>query len=490
MVPHHRLALLVLVAGCVDLSHPVGLGMPYDQGGATGSGGSDAAGLSSGGMGGLGTGGSFPPDLDALEPIDLGLPDQPAPPVDSEAPGDVTPPIDVPGSQPDATIDLAPEAGPPAVPPALLSNGAVCSSAMQCASAQCVDGVCCATACGASCHSCNLAGTPGTCTPVPSGQDPRNECPAQAASTCQRLGQCNGQGACRLHPAGTVCGPGACSGAVETFPTMCNGSGSCLFSGFRACGNYQCNGTTCSTSCSNASQCKAGLVCFASKCVAAGSPPLLLWRFDEGGGSIAQDESGNGYHGSYTGISGAPATSTVVPTLKFANPRSRSFIKGNRQAVHLPNMPAAFKPANNITVTAWYRATSVDNTPPVASSEIVTGGDNYALRVRETDVQFAKHTATRHEKVEGVVGNQLDGNWHHVAGVTTSSGMKIYFDGVERGSNNIGDPILYDRGDDLFVGRHGNGQEFWDFDGNIDEVRVYTRALSAAEIAELAAGGN
>jgi hypothetical protein len=52
-------------------------------------------------------------------------------------------------------------------------------------------------------------------------------------------------------------------------------------------------------------------------------------------------------------------------------------------------------------------------------------------------------------------------------------------------------PFLYDRGKDLFVGRHGNdttNAALYNFQGNIDEVRVYARALTANEIAALAAG--
>ena len=50
--------------------------------------------------------------------------------------------------------------------------------------------------------------------------------------------------------------------------------------------------------------------------------------------------------------------------------------------------------------------------------------------------------------------------------------------------------MLYDRGADLSVGRHGDGQDDFDFDGNIDDVRIYTRALPPARIAQLAARNN
>ena len=53
-----------------------------------------------------------------------------------------------------------------------LSNGSGCTSASQCGSGFCVDGVCCNTACNLTCDSCSYSAggtTDGTCTPVRSG---------------------------------------------------------------------------------------------------------------------------------------------------------------------------------------------------------------------------------------------------------------------------------------------------------------------------------
>jgi hypothetical protein len=43
-------------------------------------------------------------------------------------------------------------------------------------------------------------------------------------------------------------------------------------------------------------------------------------------------------------------------------------------------------------------------------------------------------------------------------------------------------------GTDLWVGRHGNGSANFDFQGNVDEVRIYARVLTVAEIQGLAQG--
>ncbi len=78
-----------------------------------------------------------------------------------------------------------------------LDNGQACAGGTACLSGNCVDGVCCGTACGGTCQACNVAGSLGTCTNIPSGTDPANECSGTA--------NCNGAGACTLLPQGSTC---------------------------------------------------------------------------------------------------------------------------------------------------------------------------------------------------------------------------------------------------------------------------------------------
>jgi hypothetical protein len=55
--------------------------------------------------------------------------------------------------------------------------GAPCTATRECASGlQCVDGVCCTSLCSGTCEACDLPGSAGTCTVVPAGTDPDNEC--------------------------------------------------------------------------------------------------------------------------------------------------------------------------------------------------------------------------------------------------------------------------------------------------------------------------
>jgi hypothetical protein len=98
-----------------------------------------------------------------------------------------------------------------------LALGAACevggTGVKACLSGNCVDGVCCESACTGACMACNFVDTGvrnGQCAPVKVGTDPAMECAAEDPSTCGRSGACNGSGACKKYADGTACGSTCC----------------------------------------------------------------------------------------------------------------------------------------------------------------------------------------------------------------------------------------------------------------------------------------
>jgi hypothetical protein len=142
-----------------------------------------------------------------------------------------------------------------------LPQGATCTGSSQCASGFCRDGVCCDKACTGFCEACNLAGQIGSCKPVPSGQDPSNECGGQGACN----GSCDGSGGCSW-PKAVSCTPqssciGGFSGAAQ-----CNGYGLCLPT--QPCpSGYACySSSSCRNSCYYHSDCRKGYRCYGGSC--------------------------------------------------------------------------------------------------------------------------------------------------------------------------------------------------------------------------------
>ncbi|MDY0000802.1 MAG: MopE-related protein [Polyangia bacterium] len=204
---------------------------------------------------------------------------------------------------------------------AKLSLGSVCTGGNQCTSNNCVDGRCCNNACTETCKACNVSGSLGTCTNVPSNTDPINECghcracngagactmalnntdpkgqcTQDPVATCDQDGMCNGSGVCRLWASGTVCAAQTCVGSTLYPNDLCNGTGDCSDGGSQACANnFLCaNGTSCRTSCTLDSQCVSGYLCNTNVCcldsatgsgASCGLPdtwPSYLWSDEPG----------------------------------------------------------------------------------------------------------------------------------------------------------------------------------------------------------------
>jgi len=146
--------------------------------------------------------------------------------------------------------------------------GAVCTAGSECNSGFCAQGVCCRTACTGNCMSCALTGTGGTCSTVPAGQDPLNQCNDQGAPSCGTDGTCDGTGGCRRYLNGTSCAAPTCRTGSYTPEQTCNGTGTCQTTTPIPCGAFACNaaGTSCLTICSTDSDCIAPNICNAGQC--------------------------------------------------------------------------------------------------------------------------------------------------------------------------------------------------------------------------------
>ncbi|MEL6842108.1 MAG: LamG domain-containing protein, partial [Bacteroidota bacterium] len=78
--------------------------------------------------------------------------------------------------------------------------------------------------------------------------------------------------------------------------------------------------------------------------------------------------------------------------------------------------------------------------------------------------------------------NHPTADWHHVAivGDKTNNTVRIYYDGVEEiNTTNTNWPSDFDN---LVLGRGVNGDAFRDYDGQMDDFRVWDYARTSAEI--------
>jgi hypothetical protein len=147
------------------------------------------------------------------------------------------------------------------------TTGSACTSDSDCGTGHCAQGVCCNAACTGTCLSCALAGTVGTCTAVPAGMDPYNQCDDQGTTKpCGTSGVCDGNGACAFYPAGTNCGAASCTGSTLTPARTCDGAGTCRPVTAAMCDPFVCGTGACKSTCTTSADCVAPNVCTNGSC--------------------------------------------------------------------------------------------------------------------------------------------------------------------------------------------------------------------------------
>ncbi len=206
------------------------------------------------------------------------------------------------------------------------------------------------------------------------------------------------------------------------------------------------------------------------------------WPFDEGSGTTAADTSGNGNNGT---LINNPAWTTGTPAIA-SNPAALSF-NGTGAYVDVDNDTAYNFGTNNFTISAFVLAGSGSgNRSVLGNFSSGTRGWGLYLPAAGGVNFFGYGDAGSNDSVQPAT--VLNGQWHHVAAVYTRSGSSLtidaYVDGSFVGSHTaaVGD---ISSNSDLLLGKYLLQPTF---QGSLDDVRVYGRALSASEISSLAGG--
>lgn len=206
------------------------------------------------------------------------------------------------------------------------------------------------------------------------------------------------------------------------------------------------------------------------------------WRFDEGSGRVARDTSGSGLDGQL----GASAGGWAVPAWVPGVAGSALHFDGD-DYVRLPDA-RALEP-QLLTVEAWVRRAGTPGMWRYVISKGAAACDHssYGLYTGEsTGMAFY---------VSGPEGYVIspqaspaavwDGRWHQVAGVYDGGSVRLYLDGAEVGHGRQA-PTAISYGlssQSAYLGTYRGDCEL-PFAGDIDNVRLWSIALSPVEIAK------
>ena len=204
------------------------------------------------------------------------------------------------------------------------------------------------------------------------------------------------------------------------------------------------------------------------------------WKFDEGQGTTAYDSAGTN-HGT---ISGAQWTAGKTDSaLDFDG--VNDYVNCGDGA-SLDGMAA-------ITLSAWIYPKGwggIDRgrilskrVDPHNAYELGVNGDLGELGKNRIAASFYGYN-----DVIGVFSsnNSISLNqWFHIAATSNGSQQKIYINGIEDGSSNVNIGNIRDAAANLWIGQITSAYINGAFDGTIDEVIVFNKALSAEEIQQL-----
>ncbi len=210
-----------------------------------------------------------------------------------------------------------------------------------------------------------------------------------------------------------------------------------------------------------------------------------FWNFDEpvwdGTAGEVADASGNGINGTALGGAGTASADPAVP----GTPGTCGYgvFDGNTAHVLIPHDPA-LNGNTALTYVAWINPDGWSSGIRQVMAKSVHGGGNGRAQMGmfSESGEFKGRAETSEGRVEVTMPLPPTGSWTHVALVFDGDSLSLYRDGLLANSTTFSTRTLVQTTDPLQVSKRVGTDEYY-FDGLIDEVGVYTQALTAADIA-------
>jgi prepilin-type N-terminal cleavage/methylation domain-containing protein len=240
-----------------------------------------------------------------------------------------------------------------------------------------------------------------------------------------------------------------------------------------------------------------------------GADAIGYWNFNEGSTPTALSMSPTGTDGYLPALDTSGNNNTMI---SFASPlmsRTNNTPTGSGYALsisnaknwaYVPNLSGQNLRPYNISISAWVYVTRANN---VYNSLMLVSPDNngnypsigiVSNSASQTSTTLPSFCSSRLAQTADIPLNiNIDNKWHHVACTVSASPsgstMTAYYDGKPVGTvTNLGDYDVYFFGggpiNSITVGG-GNYNNFPSFSGYMDDVGVYSSALTANQIHEI-----
>jgi glycerophosphoryl diester phosphodiesterase len=204
---------------------------------------------------------------------------------------------------------------------------------------------------------------------------------------------------------------------------------------------------------------------------------VAYWDFDEGSGATINDSSGNNNTGTMSG--GTWGTGYYQSALEF---------NGTSSYVNIPISSSLDIGGSAVSISSWLKLDILPTVMPGNFGPIFDSDqDSYILYLDKSNAELRFKVKDNDIDVErpGIPESLLStGNWIHVVGVYNGDEAMIYLNGelVDYHINVFLDNLLTGQ-----VPQLGQNGGFY-YDGSIDELKIYDRALSRDEVRSIYQG--
>ena len=206
----------------------------------------------------------------------------------------------------------------------------------------------------------------------------------------------------------------------------------------------------------------------------AGDGLVAHWTFDEGSGSVARDVTGKGHDAALKNVEWVPS------------PRGYALRFDGKDDLAQYGQVESMLLSGDLTLAVWVKtdAAAAPNT-----HRLIFGDAGYAV-MRNANLAVDSYNRLSFEWGDGKAaaallapGSLLNGSWRQVVAVADSQARQValYVDGAVVAEMPMPMPISKTAAKERLTGWFYNGF----FQGDLDDIRLYARALSAREVQQL-----
>ncbi len=225
-------------------------------------------------------------------------------------------------------------------------------------------------------------------------------------------------------------------------------------------------------------------------CTDCTPPPLDMvawWALDEGSGTLAQEL--------VAGNDGTDASAVSPAKVAGAVLNARQF-DGATGVVRVPNIAKLNLGLNDLTIDAWMQTSSISPLLGIVEKRLLSPDRGYALYLKQGKLALLLGDGSTITEYWASTASAInDGAWHHVAATENRAdnlaGTKLYVDGALVASfPGYPSTASITNTEKVVIGAMEPSAlpTGW-FAGRIDEVEIFKRALTGAEIAKVWGAG-